>query len=600
MDGSQARKLQRRTLFGALIFSLLPAGNALGEGPRIHVHGAARIEASARRMNVAGSARAVALVLSGTLRDDAGQPLTNQAVAIQLSRGASSQAVRFAADTANGAQSNDLPSAARCANTDPAVQVDGEETIVAAVAESGRFSVCLGLPVDRYVVHLSSPPSALIDAAKLELSVDLGRHALALRFDGEPRILSLDRDVITLDAVASIDEDGATAGGQNLLLSLTDERGASIGSARTNGAGYARLSLDPQKLGPPGAGELRLAFAGDADTSSALYTAQIERHTKVTLRAGGALTGGSSEDGIPIEVVTDVRGGFSPGGTVEARLAGEIVGAAAVENGHAHVVVTFVSPTSGFERGNKGLSAPLTFRYLPDAPWYEAGEPLTLEIPLRGPSPWRQLPVLIGGVAVGVWLVLGRIRQRKKANAVVVRRPVQSRAPSPRVDVVREATDPGAGWTGRVLDAHDMTPIVQARVVLEHAGFGKSEVLASTLTDAEGRFVLARPALKGVEWLAVEAPLHVTLRKPAPPAGEVEIAIISRRRALLDRLVDWAKVRGKPFDVRPEPTPAHVRRVAGDDVNTARWASAVERAAFSGVEVDARLESEIDKLKDGD
>jgi hypothetical protein len=63
--------------------------------------------------------------------------------------------------------------------------------------------------------------------------------------------------------------------------------------------------------------------------------------------------------------------------------------------------------------------------------------------------------------------------------------------------------------------------------------------------------------------------------------------------------VDWAKMRGKPFDVRPEPTPAHVRRVAGDDVNTARWASAVERAAFSGVEVDARLESEIDKLKDG-
>lgn len=600
MDGSKARKLQRGTLFGAFALALLHAGNAQAEGPRIHVHGAARIEATGRRMSVAGGALPIALVLSGSLRDDAGQPLSNQAVSIKLSRGASSQAVRFAADTPNGGHPSELPSAARCAITDPAVQVDGEETIVASVAESGRFSVCLGLPVDRYVVHLSSPASALIDGAALDLSVDLGRHSLALRFDGEPRVLSLERDVITLDAVASIDEDGAVSGAQNLLLSVSDERGASLGSARTNSAGYARFSLDPQKLGPPGAGELRVVFTGDADISGALYAAQVERHTKVTLRADGPLTGGSSEDGIAIEIVTEVRGGFPPGGTVEARLAGEIVGAAPVENGRAHVVATFVSPISEFDHGNKGLSAPLTFRYLPDAPWYEAAQPLTLEIPLRGPSPWRQLPVLIGGIGVGVWLVLGRIRQRKKALAVVPRRPVESRVPRPRVDVVREASDPGAGWTGRVLDAHDATPIVQARVVLEHAGFGKSEVVASTLTDAEGRFVLARAPLKGVEWLAVEALLHVTLRKPAPPSGEVEIAIVSRRRALLDGLVDWAKARGKPFDVRPEPTPAHVRRVAGDDVHTARWASAVERAAFSGVEVDARLESEIDELKDGD
>ncbi|MEO6420066.1 MAG: carboxypeptidase-like regulatory domain-containing protein [Polyangiaceae bacterium] len=575
------------------------AANARAEGPRIHVHGSARIEASGRRVSVAGGALPVALVLTGTLRDDANQPITNQAVSIQLSRGASSQAVRFVTDAPDGGHPSELPSAARCAGTDPAVQVDGEETIVATVAESGRFSVCLGLPIDRYVVHLSSPPSALIDAAKLELSVDLGRHSLGLRFDGEPRILSLDRDVIPLEAVAFIDEDGASAGGENLLLSLTDERGTSLGSARTNAAGHARFNVDPQKLAAPGTGELRLIFAGDADTSAASYTAQIERHTKVTLHADGTYNGGSSEDGIPIEIVTEIRGGSPPGGTVEARLEGELVGAAPVENGHAHVVATFVSPTSGFDRGSKGAVAPLTFRYLPDAPWYEPGEPLTLEIPLRGPSPWRHVPVLIGGIAVGLWLVLGRIRRSKKPVRSVARPAGPKSAPSPRVDIVREASDPAAGWTGRVVDAHDMTPIVQARVVLEHAGFGKSDAVASTLTDQEGRFVLARPASRGVEWLVVEAPLHATLRKPVPPAGEVEIAIVSRRRALLDRLVDWAKVRGKPYDLRPEPTPAHVRRVAGDDVNTARWASAVERAAFSGVEVDAQLESEIDQLKDG-
>jgi hypothetical protein len=39
-----------------------------------------------------------------------------------------------------------------------------------------------------------------------------------------------------------------------------------------------------------------------------------------------------------------------------------------------------------------------------------------------------------------------------------------------------------------------------------------------------------------------------------------------------------------------------VRRAAADDLQTARWADAVERAVFGGGDVDARMESEIERM----
>jgi len=82
-----------------------------------------------------------------------------------------------------------------------------------------------------------------------------------------------------------------------------------------------------------------------------------------------------------------------------------------------------------------------------------------------------------------------------------------------------------------------------------------------------------------------------------PVAGELEIALVSRRRKLLERLVQWARRRGPPFDARPEPTPAQVRRAAESAMPAAaEWASAIERAAFDRDDVDARVENEVMEL----
>src|SRR6202020_657092 len=167
-----------------------------------------------------------------------------------------------------------------------------------------------------------------------------------------------------------------------------------------------------------------------------------------------------------------------------------------------------------------------------------------------------------------------------------------------KLDVIRVAQE-GEGWKGRVTDADDATGIPVARVQIERPAFGRAEVLASVATDDDGRFELPPTERHLGDELSIEAPLHVALRRPLPPPGDLDAQLVQRKRALLGRLVGWAKLRGRPFDARPERTSGHVRHVAGEDFRVARWADAVERAAYGGEPVDARVEADIDRLAPG-
>lgn len=162
--------------------------------------------------------------------------------------------------------------------------------------------------------------------------------------------------------------------------------------------------------------------------------------------------------------------------------------------------------------------------------------------------------------------------------------------------VIRAAPS-AEGWTGEVVDAHDGLVVVGARVAIERPTFDVAQTLVSATTDAHGEFILPHVDAREGDTLVAEAPLHASLRQPAPPSGEVSIALVMRKRALLDRLVAWARRRGRPFDSPPEATPGHVRRAAGADFAVARWADAVERAAFGGGTVDARVEADVERLE---
>jgi hypothetical protein len=62
----------------------------------------------------------------------------------------------------------------------------------------------------------------------------------------------------------------------------------------------------------------------------------------------------------------------------------------------------------------------------------------------------------------------------------------------------------------------------------------------------------------------------------------LKVHLVSVRRALLDRLVEWTKRRGVPFRSKAEATPdwvAQVARLRGHQ-EIERWANAVSSAAF--------------------
>src|SRR5207248_2056776 len=147
-------------------------------------------------------------------------------------------------------------------------------------------------------------------------------------------------------------------------------------------------------------------------------------------------------------------------------------------------------------------------------PWYEPSAPTSVRLPIRGASPLRQLPLILAGLAVAAWFILGRtLRARDAAPAVPPARPASKG--EAKIDVVRVARDPRTGWSGRVVDAHDGDPIAEARMTIQRAGFTSKETIASCVTSEDGRFALQLPMdARPNDELCVEAPLHAELRKP--------------------------------------------------------------------------------------
>jgi hypothetical protein len=590
----------------ALTAIVLVAGTT-GEAPAqgsltIRVRGTAKIEARAARADGA-------LALSGTLTDDAGRPLPSETLTILVTRetdprdAATAEALRSARACEGGAGAGDRPRP-----TAYGVRVGGPSDapeVIVITDEDGRFCFRAGLPPDRYAAHLSWRGAELIDRADARLAFDTSRQALVLRFDPPPRLVSLDAPEASFEVVATVDEDGVprVAAGLPIVLAAEGARGGPevpLGTETTDDTGRARFAVPPLRLGPPGRGELRASATGNADVGFASRALEIERRSKVAVRVPAADRGELSpavpEDGIPLLVeVSSVAGRVGEGG-VEARIGDEVVGAAPVEDGLAHLTLTFAA---------QGEEALVHLRYVPVSPWYEPlGEPM-VRLPIRSPGLAAKAPVVVAGLAVLAFFLLGRLTSSRRAKAETrpSREVPAAREAKPRLEVVRAAARGESGWRGRIVDAHDGSPVAGARVFIERGTFEGKSVLASTVAGADGTFEL--PSLEsqgggtravGGEVLGAEGRLHARLLQPLPGAGELAIMLVLRRRAILGRLVAWARRVGAPFDARPEPTPGHVRRAAAGDPETAQWAEAVERAVYGAGEVDAEAESELDRL----
>ncbi|MFO0762440.1 MAG: carboxypeptidase-like regulatory domain-containing protein [Byssovorax sp.] len=298
-----------------------------------------------------------------------------------------------------------------------------------------------------------------------------------------------------------------------------------------------------------------------------------------------------ADDGFPIDIdVTTARGPVD-GGVVEvvrmgARaasvLSGETIGAGSVEGGHARVTVSFAS--------GGAATVPILLRYVPAAPWYRAGPALQTDVHLSGPGVLRQILLALTVIIAGAWVVAGWRRAPK-----VVARDRDIIAPGPpsgRAGVQVLGPAPSAtGWRGVVTDAHEGGPVAGATLLIVAPAFAGDGVVARAVSDERGAFTLEAQHRADAR-LVVEAPFHSTHEQALPPPSTLGVALITRRRALLDRLVRWARQKGAPFDGTPEPTPGHVRRVAARSsaAEVEAWARRVEAAAYSPEPVGEEVE----------
>ena len=531
---------------------------------------------AARSLRVRGATRVFAhagrahghLLLEGRVTDDAGLPVPSAGLGVSL--GATPVTTGI---TACG---SDTPL--------PSVHTD----------ESGRFCMWVTAAMGAYEVRVDALATELLAASSAKYDVDLTKQSIALKLDPEPRVIALDGPVANLDAIATYDDQDAPAIG--LPLELSTEAGTVVSRTMTARGGRATFLVDPKTLGPPGRGSLRVRFAGGEDTMASEHTAPIERHTHVTIALAKDVEAASPEDGVPIEITSALAAaspssflGFATG-SVEARLDGVIVGAATLDNGKATIHASFVEPS-----GQK--SAALQVRYVPDAPWLQPSSDLSVRVPLRGPSPWRQLPLALGALAVAAWLLVGRSARRQRLDKTIVMQRPPTHEGTAGISVVHSSRSRTGKYGGRVVDAHDGSPVARARVSVQVPAFPGTpvSVVVSVFANDEGEFEFDLETAPPQEAeLVVEAPLHVDLRQKLPAGGVLEIAVVSRRRKLLERLVSWARRRGPPYDVRPEPTPGQVRRAAeSGNPAVAEWAGAVEQAAFDAGDVDARVEAEV-------
>ena len=547
----------------------------------------------------------IGVLISGSVRDDVGAAIVGRRVSVSLHR----------IDPAAGAPAAaiELPRPERCPDRGAAAaqlsHIAPDEYAV-GTDDAGAFCVRSALPVERATMKLRFDGDSFFDPASASVPVDLTRPPLAIAFDPEPRIVSLDRQALVVDVKISRPRRAGGAGtvAAGIRSRLTDERGQPLGDEMSDADGRVRFEVPTENLANPGPGKLRVEVDGAATAASASIAQAIERHARVSLEPERSTAAGVPEDGIGVEVRVRWARGAVASGSVEASIADQSVGAAAVRDGVASIAMIFRSsalPSS--EGGAPARVATVALRYLPDAPWWEPGAPVSVAIPVRAASPWRHAPLALLAFVIAAWLLRGSWQPRWRTSA---------RGPRPRpppaehglVELVR----PGAaadGWSGRVLDAHDGTALPNAVVSITVPSFpsparqqaggeiADARRAVEIATDAQARFCVPSTPVGAGARLRVWAPWHSTLEQPLPPPGELTVRMVSRRRWVLSRLVEWARrERGARREVA-EPTPAEVASDHGAEVDA--WARAVEAAAFGPLPVDERREQAVVALEPG-
>ena len=464
------------------------------------------------------------------------------------------------------------PTARECSSRVTELPVNSQGAYLARANDSGALCVHFEGTSEHPEFELSfNDPNGLYTAASRRVIADSATRSVEMAFAPAPTVLALERDTQILTLVTR--PEPALAPGEaveGLGISLRTTRDGApaerLGFVSVEIGSNAEFRIPSRAFGAPGPLELSAEFSGSATTRAARTVAHVTSTALAVLSLEEPLAASHPESGVRVRVRVSSVAGPVPSGSVEARSGGVSLGSARVADGVAELYVLLEEATA--------KARPLELRYVADSPWWLPAAALSVEIPILPPSPWRRIAWIAAVTALGTWLLVGWQRPRRIERSAASGTGRTARA---AVDVV-ELGDARGGWRGRVLDAHDGTPITNAVVLVRLPAFDASGVQRTAHTDDAGAFTLDGGAAGPGAALEVRAPFHTPLAAAMPPPGTLVLSLMSRRRTLLARFVAWAS-RDGGWERRGEATPGEVA-VRTDRAEVASWARAVDEAAF--------------------
>ncbi len=518
--------------------------------PELRVTGSSTIEASAALQR--GGCEVAARLL-----DDAGHPVSGAELRLELLN--------------PGAEP---PTARECRSKSGELAHDSAFTYGVRTNDAGALCVHFdGIP-DRPEFELSfTDPSGLYTATTRRILGDRATRSVELAFAPSQTVLALERASQVLSLVTR--PEPALAAGEaveTLGITLSAARDGAppkpIGMTSVEIGSSAELRIPSLSFGTPGPLELSAEFPGSESTRAARSVLHVTSTALVVLSLARPVAASHPEHGVSLQVRVMSVAGAVPSGSVEARIGGLSLGSARVADGNAELELRVEEA--------QVRARPVELRYVPDSNWWLPGAGLAVEIPIAPPSPWHRFAWIAAVAALSSWLLIGWQRPRRMERVP----PSAENREGVRVPVdVLELGAARAGWRGRVIDAHDGRPIPGAAVLVRLPAFDASGVLRTAHTDADGSFTLEGGEAAGPgAALEVRAPFHSALAAPMPPPGTLVLSLVSRRRTLLARFVEWATHDGG-WERRVEATPGELAR-RSERADVAAWAHAVEEAAF--------------------
>jgi hypothetical protein len=542
--------------WGALLCALSFAGSAAaadGSTPSLRISGTATLTTETRRLQDAFEIRI-------TLGDEVGRPLAGAEI-------------RTKATTEPGAATATLQ---RCGG---ARMDSGAQLSLTTDASGNACVVVTNLTTGTLDVTFDDPRGYFSPARSTVALPESANEAIDVGFDPPLSSLSLDQPLQSIGLVARSRANAAAPEAAELVLSLVaDGSERELTRVALDGFGEVhRLSLVSQSFGTPGPARLVARLRGQG-RERAQASIGVLRTATVALELASDSPRGVSA-GATLEVRAASTLGPAPSGVVEVRSQGRSIAAAPVVKGRAHLTLPSSLGT--------GSGSVVTLEYVGDGPGWLPGPLLELRALPPSPSYARYALWICAALLAGVAVALGwrrPLRERpSKEEAPLVH-------PRPSLEVL-EALGAGAGYRGVVRDAHEGTPIAPAVLSFVTAE-PTTRVLLEIATQPDGSFQVEQAFPPGTR-LEVAAPFHASLTAALPGPGVLQLSLVSRRRALLDRLVRWAERGGRPWtEPTRDATPAHVAAVAGaeNEPEVERWAQSVERLAFGPAAPDAAAE----------